>query len=881
MAWLNGQAIMTNESILGGTMEFDYIVDHAIKNVWCTPRQDLQVVIKPARLTIKHGAYKSFRLMWRQVPLPDNTYRWHIYQIGGTHPLAFNLFARCYTWTKLSQACEQQSMIADIYSASGYKFPLFDTYYSYTADHNLILAVKINKNIPVDLNVEDIFIRVYSNAFFQSTRSSALTENVKVSGKLISTASDRAQLKVQFNSYRSKNGYTALFVNGVLHENWVDSLLPIGSYAEVVYDAAVREVITLPLNEMKSFQSVLDQKLKYLLHYSGAGHSGIDYQDDIDLYILSENNSAGHLGLYYGKNNIDAMRNLTHRDYSIVATYVKRYAETFEKFPQYQGFVDPLDLKVQLIIRNSGYERDLVYENSRIHELYKMQDLDIQRAMTGIDATVNVWKAENLEKAAYPQVMSSQCCDITNSLVEQAYGYNAISKILADTPSKPFDHNGEMSVHVPYKLQYGCTAYEYDASGLLTGYYHHYVGPYYVVKNVTTKYVELIAGIGGVFLDEQKGVNNIVVSDRYSYRVYQCTAVAGNPDNKWADVTDSDKYTLTDTDFTWDNSSITAYPMLRSDKRFLARDYELSIEDGALEITLQQKVQSDIGPVDQTMQVPLGQIDVFMNGFSLIQSLDYFVDFPKIYIVNKKYLKRPIVSEKQKIHIRFTGFPSKEMELVDDGNRGFVEHGLLSNDSKYNIRDDKVLRIVVNGQLYTRDELLFSEFTSGVSVTDPLNGAPYMVKDILVPVRSHTTRDTYKLRQESQVIDKAISEYLTLKIPQPQRPAPSAIVQRYQLYSPFCNKLTMDLKYGRLTLPIQDAGFTRQQVLDICKPYEWLLKNDPTQNTRPQDERYVVIHPHGQDSVIDLTLKQYQFMHQVISYYCNGLVDLSQLVRTV
>ena len=862
-------------------MEFDYIVDHAIKNVWCTPRQDLQVIIKPARLTVKHGAFKNFTLMWREVPLPDSVYRWHIYQIGGTHPLAFNLFARCYSWTALSEACEQQAMTADIYSASGYKFPLFDTYYSYTADHNLILAVKINKNIPVDLNVEDIFLRVYSNAYFQSPRSSTLTEKIKVLGKLIATTVERTQLKILFDSYRSKTGYTSLFVNGIMMENWVDALIPVGTYVEVFYDASVRDIITLPLSDMKTFQSVLDQKLKYLLHYQGAGQASIDYQDDIDLYVLNQSQNAGHLGLYYNKNNVDAMRNLTHRDYSIVAAYIKRYAETFEKLPEYQGFVDPLNLKVRLFIRNSGYERPLVFENSRIHELYKMQDLDLQRAMTGIDATVDVWKAENLEKAAYPEVMRSACCDITNPMVEQAYGYNAISKILADTPSKPFDHNGEMSVNVPYKLQYGCTAYEYDASGLLLGYYHHYVGPYYAINNSTAKYVELIAGIGGAFIDEQKGILQSSVSDRYSFRVYQCTAIAGNPDNKWIDVTGTDKYTLTNQEFTWDSPSLTAYPMLRSDKRFLARDYQLTMQDGALELTLQQKVQSENGPIDQTMQVPMGQIDVFMNGFSLIQSLDYFVDFPKIYIVNKKYLKRPIISEKQNIHIRFTGFASQELELVDDGNRGFVEHGLLSNDSKYNIRDDKVLRIVVNGQLYTRDELLFSEFTSGVSVTDPLNGAPYMVKDILVPVKSHTTSDTYQLRSASNQVDKAVSEYLTLKIPQPPRPAPSAIVQRYQLYSPFCNKLIMDLKYGRLVLPVQTAGFTRQQVLDICKPYEWLLKNDPSQHSRPQDERYVVVHPHGQDSVIELPLKQYQFMYQVVTYYCNGLVELSQLVQTV
>ena len=75
-------------------MDFDFIVDHAVKNVWCTPRQDSQVIIKPARLTANHGAFRYFKLMWRLIELPDSTSRWHVYQIGGTHPMAFDLFVK-------------------------------------------------------------------------------------------------------------------------------------------------------------------------------------------------------------------------------------------------------------------------------------------------------------------------------------------------------------------------------------------------------------------------------------------------------------------------------------------------------------------------------------------------------------------------------------------------------------------------------------------------------------------------------------------------------------------------------------------------------------------------------------------------------------------
>ncbi len=867
-------------------MEFDYLVHHAIKNVWCTPRQDQQVIIKPAKLTPKHGVSKSAKLMWRYIPTPDQTSRWHIYQIGGTHPIAFNLFAKCYSWIKISEACEKQSLLADLYITSGYKIPVSDSYYAYSADHNLIIAVRANPKMPYDLNLHDLYLRVYSNAFYGSPRANNIgTPKVKIDGRTIEANTDRSVLKSFYQSCSGLPGHAWIYINAVLYESWVDALMPIGSYVEVVYDASVRDIIKLKIGDMDTFESTLDKKKKYLLHYDDADPKQIDYQDDIDVYITRNHQAAGYQGLFYNKNNEDAMRNLTHRDYSIVATYLRRYADTYELMAIPRSFIEPEDLYAIMFIRNSGYQRDLVFVNSRIHELYKMKDLDVRRAMTGIDATVDVWKAHNLEADAYPEVMRSQCCDITNELVEKAYGYNSISKILGDTPSKPFDHNGEMSVEVPYKLQYGCTAYEYDNSGLLIGYHQHYVGRYYVVKNPATTYVELIAGLGSPFIDEHKGIKQATLKDNYSYRVFQCTAVGGIPDNKWIDVTGSDKYTFEKVngtyDFNWTDTSVTAYPMVRSDKRFLARDYEISLTDGALSFSLQQKVNTPDGIKDQVMQVPMGQIDIFLNGRSLIRDLDYFVVFPKVFIVNKKYLKRPINSEKQNVHIRFTGFASKQFELIDEGNRGFIEHGLLSNDSKYNIRDDKVLRIVVDGRLYTRDELQFSEFTSGVSVTNASNGLPYLVKDILVPVSSHTTTDTYELRELSKVVDKAVSDYLTLKIPQPERNAPSAIPYKHQLYSPFCNRLIMDLKYNRLQLPVQDTGYTRQQVLEICRPYEWLLKFDPSQNSRAQDGRYVLIHPHGYDSVIDLNKREYQFMNQVVILYCGEWVEMSQMVRMV
>jgi hypothetical protein len=216
--------------------------------------------------------------------------------------------------------------------------------------------------------------------------------------------------------------------------------------------------------------------------------------------------------------------------------------------------------------------------------------------------------------------------------------------------------------------------------------------------------------------------------------------------------------------------------------------------------------------------------------------------------------------------------------LQEEGDYGFIEHNVLSNNNRFDLRDDRVLRILIDGKLKTRDSLVFSERHSGVSVTGPLNGMPYMVKPLLVPVKSNTTTDTYELRDQALVTDKAIGEYLSLKIPQPPRPAPSAIAQRYRLFSPFCAKLIMDLRTNTLQLPAKTTGFTKQEVADICKPYEYLLKFDPTQPENVQDDQFVLIDPHVSNVSVGLSAVAYQFVRQAVDYYCNGKVNIAAAV---
>src|SRR5699024_5766699 len=134
-------------------------------------------------------------------------------------------------------------------------------------------------------------------------------------------------------------------------------------------------------------------------------------------------------GVYYGRFQPDAVRQLTHNVYSLVIHYINTYIQD-------HPFLDPLgdqdefdldsELKIVAFTRHAGYkDRPVVHEVNRIRELYRLDLGRINAALSGLASLVPEWRAEHLELSAYPKVMGSLVGDINESLVSDAYGYNA------------------------------------------------------------------------------------------------------------------------------------------------------------------------------------------------------------------------------------------------------------------------------------------------------------------------------------------------------------------------------------------------------------------------------------------------------------------------
>lgn len=872
-------------------MSCNFLIDQALKLVWAGPRQDTQSIVKPKRITPDFGVFNTFHALHDKYILPSKGIRYHVYQIGQLYPLLMGLFPRQDTWISLLDNCNMQNMIVNLYSTKGIELPRYSSYYLVTPDRNLLIAIQEQPNVDIDLNTEDLYIRVYTNSYFQGLRYKNETDFIKVVGRTITNQTDIINLKEEYEKYRELNLNTPLlYINGRKTNLLNLNTAKLNDTVEFIVDTSIKRYVEFKISNLRTFDSIKDLKRKYLLHYSTpfSNSEQLDYHDDLDFYIIKKDpkkKSPLYTGFYYHRNQQDAVRNITHRDYSITVPYVTRYTE--QDIPLYKEDNPAVEWYIQVYIRKGGWDRQLQFVHDRIKELYKLPDKYIVKSFLGIDSVVDEWRADNLENSDYMAVVSNSDYNLDAIQVENMFGYNAVSKYIADTPSKVEIHHHQKVVPLPLILRKYSTGFEYDKLGKYLGYRNHVNANNYVAFDSNTELVEVIGGYGSEYIDEQYTQPYTHYDEEFDYRVYRKEKNPVDGITKWYDVTNKGYYILNKEKKYFEqleNTDEYDY-IIRSNKNILIQEVKDGVADGIIYFPFSY-LTSRSGIVERAkLEIPLGELDVILNGYSLVEGIDYIVDFPNIAIINKRFLSN-LGTEKQHIVVRSYGFPY----VNDDGytytrqpkeDIGFVKYGVLSRNSRFDIRDDRVLRINVGGRVIHRDDLSYSEHDTGIRVEGIENGYPYEIKDILVPFRSIVSQDEFLYRKRSQDMDVKISNYLSQFIKDPVFPHPSAIPSRWEVYSPFFSKVMFDLKSGVLdNKPIRQQ-YNDNFVLEHTERYNYLLRVDPTQDDTLYNDDYVIVHPHPFTTVIDVDPWQYRFLEKVVDNILHNRVDMSSFIRIV
>ena len=855
----------------------DYLIEHARANVWCAPEMDRQVVFNAKRITAPKGERVSIKAMWEQFQLPNATQLFHVIQIGHYHPLLLGLCPKRRVWYKLSDAMMRQNLMADVYLADGLQLPRTETWVMYTEDRAVLVAVADQPSI-ANLRYLPIYLRLYSNTFFSSTRSDDFAHRIEVKGRRFTTVNDALLFQNDYNNHRRlERGLTSLYINGRFQLTFLPQSLKVGDTMEFVYDSTVKQVVEFDIAGLRAFDSTLDNKRKYLLSHGGdqIGGAIIDYRDDIDVYFVRKSTQGSQqqrLGHYYSRGIDDAFRMVTHRDYSIAIPYLQGYVDAHPELGNLS------EMTVRLHIRHSGQARPLMFEHHRIHELYKLPYQQRLNAMHGAEATVDVWQVANLEQSAYVALMDNVTGNFDRALVEQAYGYNAVARLTGNGPLRVDASSGTPEVILPHGLRYGATMFEYDAVGELLGFYYYAAGSIYRPYNPTCTLVEGRVGRGGYKISTAFGTDaEVTIKPNREYRFYIAPVTSqGVRYQLWEDVTgDTSKYAIVNGKVVWFVDPNFWAVAVRNDGDFLAYNLTMSPVDGLLKFSVDGTAVYPSNSQQGVMQIPFGSITVWLNGRLLLENLDYTVKWPEIVVVNKEYLREGL---EQRLTVMAEGFCNPDMSRPAPADHGFVRYGALSHNNRFNVRDDRVMRIAVRGCVKHRDDLRFVEDDPSVYIDDVINGSPYAIDSVTVPVRPLTSEPTQRdYRERSAEVDAQIEGYLSLHLPERPEPNPNMIPNRYWVYSPFTSVIMHHLLNGFIPMEDFRGQYSDLDVREALEGYTYLLDYDPTQKDLNLD--LVSIHPHDQRTVVKLSIFQRNFLARAVRVFLGDKVDLSKFIE--
>lgn len=839
------------------------LVDHAYKNVWCAPGVDRQFILSPTRLSSVGGVVWSMKIDGIIHNLPEHGPRFDVFTFGDILPQSLGMLTDEQKWISGNVHARVNNLLIYVYNKDGVQFPIDRVYFLHTRTGNLVVAIKRTERL-TNFSRESLYIRWRSAAYFGNDDRTVV--GVRTESHLyVNSGSDYLTFREHWLTYKDLGyGHALAFVNGLRVRDFNIRDLRQGDILEYIWDGDIKEVVELPLSELKTFQSDLDESTKYFFNRAGIGDA-IDFVDDTDVYILNYTKPAAYTGVYYHQNKVDSIRMVTHRDYALKSLYVNGLLNK-------QGWSIDDDIRVEVIIRESGFDRELVDEHHRIKELFKLNEIDRINAMFGSDTGVDVWRPAELEQSMYLTLMGVKYGTIQSDQVVEAYGYNAVSRLVSNSPIKV--DPDERYVNLGFNNYIDSVVYEYNTDGVLLGWYNHDVGRNYPLRHSTTEYIEVYSGSTS---ESTKGVYNsqhrshqVMLDPKRDYRFYSTINEGDDLNAKWQDITgDVDYYTVVNDRVVWTGLVDNRHTLIRNDLDFVTRHLEIDSREGIVVFTIATLEDIDDKSNSYTiMTVPPGEIDIYLNGHDLVEGVDYYINWPEVSINSLRYRKD---SPTQTVTYRLRGFCTTDLEFDQPTDSGFIIHNQLSRNGRFNLRDDKITRISINGQLRLPSEVDFAE--DGTFDKPIPNGTPYKITHPYTPLLDLIEGKTYPFRSLSIHTDKQIEEYMDIYNPEEPIDIPNNIANKYILVSPFCSKIVEDILAGVISMDDFMEDYSQQEVLDRFDGYRYLLQYDPVLRETRTD--LFTFRPHVHESVV-LDVYQFKLIDRIIKVFLEDKLELNR-----
>lgn len=834
-----------------------YLISQATENIWCAPFQDCQMILDLTRITRDGGAKISEVIMWRDTPLPTSTDTYHLYQIGANSRWRTGLPDQRGIWYPLASWAQDNFLIMNLYLSTGVSVPLFSSYVIRTYDDALVIAVKTYPSL-FDLDNNPLFFRVYNNAFFNSVRSNAIKIKVAYGGGTVTSTTDATTWRAEFKKFLTLAGNTNVWYNGVWVTDFAPSKAAVGDVIEYCYDSAVSHVIDFKVSNLMDYTSALDNLKKYLLHPAKSTHEAeIFYVDDIDVYLYQVNSAGNALeGRYFNRNKANSLRNITHADYSIPIGYITSYIN--------DGWTSQDNVYIRLHLRQSGYDRPLINEINRINILYNLTDDEILAAMLGNNATVDEWLVNNLEQSVYTAIMRNDFATFTADDVVNAYGYNSLSQIFAQSPTVVSTEGTDLYVDVAFGLIQGSCCYEYSAEGLLLGATNHAYSERYFAQQSAAGIIEAVMGWGTKEIPWSPSNDSVALGSDWPYFFYTCPVNNGVLTGDWVPAVEGTDYTIdASNNLTWIHVTARNMGLVLSAQYHLLYNETLSTSDGIYRFTLMYSAtKGTLLPI-----MPL-QLDIFMNGHPCVEGVDYVMNGNVGTFLSNRYV---ISGQDPIIVVRGLGWETPTEKRRQPRNVGFTDHGYLSKNGVYDLRQDKVTRVVVDGYLKIPSEMPWIENASTSTIAPLANGLLYAEQIMYTPLWGIDTDTNESLYTAAVASDSRISDYMTLKNPEITFTTPNAITERYRVFSPTITRLYFEITQNLITIPVNANDYTALD--NLMKNYSSYLDIDPCRDTL--NSNYLQIDAHPFTNALAITTATWNFLNNVNTRYLSGKLSIS------
>lgn len=839
------------------------LTDYSYKSLWQGPGQDIQHVISPSRITPRRGALGTITLGMKDYSLPTKSDWFSVFVLGDVPHFMVGVNEYINKWVSVEYHCNKSNVLISIYDNKGMVYPCFEAYFLYTRDGQVALALK-NHQYTINVLDDQIFVKWRSSSYFVDVENLVGGEGIKVSGRILKTINDTSTMTALFTALRNRKGYVWAYCNGRRIYRVHSSTVKIGDRVEIIWDGSVREVLRYKLKDLYTFDSTMDAKAKYLLPNIGYGLT-TDFHDDIDIFLLEHKNENEYDGVYYHHNQVDAIRNVTHRDFSIPTSYVVGIIEANVRWNLAN------DNRLEVLVRHSGWIRPIPNVNIRLYELFRLEHEQRLQAMVGEHSLIPEWTVDNLEKSTFNELMALYGENISKDLATDVFGYSAISKEFS-----PVVHvrNGRSSIRLGHQHHYRSTVYEYNQNGKLIGNYKHSVSPDYYPRNVSCEYIEVYFGWSGPNMGTVFGKQEQKLDKISDYRFYIAYNKGSGNYGDWQDVTgDEDKYNVDDEgNLTWlvnPNLYLTA---TRKDCDFLSTELTLNRIDRLLLLSIQtDNVYQDKEELRGWLEIPPGEIDIFLNGYHLVEGIDYHVNWPEVCIVNTIHRSQTIENN---ILVRARGFCDSSLNRTMPKDRGFVYNRKMGRRDRYQVMEDKNIVIHSNGRIVPTYSV-FNDDWSKKEMLSGFNGRPFQIRNPVTPLKDVPSRKTLDLLGESLDLDNRVEDYLTDKLGIEDTDIPRDIDNRYIVVSPFMNKLLHDLLNGIFPIDEFKEDYSNDFLLKKVSRYDYLLPYEPTKQ-KDFMPKFVEVHPHPYLRPIEVNVYQYRILDKVTKLLFDDLVSLDR-----